>query len=885
MPAITQRITNFLGGVSTQPDTKKLPGQVREAKNVYPDPVLGLVKRPGFKFLDALHDGSGTDYTTPAFNNAKWFYINRDNDEVYLGCIVGNTTPSNAAIHIWNATPDNSGNYVKATVTYGSTGNPKAYLNAVTPQDYELLTVQDTTVLVNKTKTVAETAGTAPTTFSGSIIVKAIEYSATYTVIIDGTSYNYQTYNADNFTTDSNTDTRLNADTILTGLKTAIDNANISGLTVEKGSNCLELTKTSSFTLDAKGGIGGTSLKSFQNEVDTITDLPTVSKHGRIVTVVNTSSTSDTYYAKFVANKGSGLGDGYWEETLKPGLSPGLDASTMPHELVNTATNVFVFKEIEYTARLIGDDNSNSQPSFVGNQITSAFFNNNRLGFLTGDNVSMSQSGEFFNFYHVTASAATASDPVDLACSSVRPLQLHAALPAVNGLLLFSQNQQFIMYSESGNLTPQDSIINGMSNYEMDKNIAPVDVGTAVYFISKTPAWSRIFSYQLRGLAEPPQVLDIGKVVSEYIPSTVTQMISSPQNSFVCLYGETDKTLYFYRFYDTGDRQAMQAWFKWDLPGYPLTINVEQDVMYCVLQAGDKYIMCSLNISSIPSESIVTTSEGIAVNPYMDFYADAASVTSYNGGSKITLPFDDISGLDPVILVKGSGSNFSGITESGFTAPVTKETSGGSTYFFLPGKDLSGQASNVVVGYKFAYDVTLPTIYYQQTPDGIRLDYASYLILNRLKFSCGQTAGFGLKMKISGVRGKEFTFTGDGSTTTFALPFTPRDRNDIVVKIDGVQSTTFTINDAGSIVFTTAPAANTSILAYEDYIFLDEGAANLDYYLADDVAIEGQATFTFPVNQRNKNVEIRIFNNAPFPMSLTSMVWEGQYSQRFIRRA
>ena len=127
MPAITQRITNFLGGVSTQPDTKKLPGQVKEAKNVYPDPALGLTKRPGFKFLDALHDGSGTDYTTPAFANAKWFYINRDNDEVYLGCIVGNATPANAAIHIWNATPDNSGNYVKATVTYGSTGNPKAY--------------------------------------------------------------------------------------------------------------------------------------------------------------------------------------------------------------------------------------------------------------------------------------------------------------------------------------------------------------------------------------------------------------------------------------------------------------------------------------------------------------------------------------------------------------------------------------------------------------------------------------------------------------------------------------------------------------------------------------------------------------------------------------
>ena len=885
MPAITQRITNFLGGVSTQPDTKKLPGQVKEAKNVYPDPALGLTKRPGFKFLDALHDGSGTDYTTPAFANAKWFYINRDNDEVYLGCIVGNATPANAAIHIWNATPDNSGNYVKATVTYGSTGNPKAYLSGLTSKDYELLTVQDTSIVVNKTKTVTALTGTAPTTFSGSVSVRSIEYSSTYRVIIDGTTYSYATYNADQFNTPTATDTKLNADLILTGLKTAIDAASISGLTVEKGSNCLEFTKTTAFTLDANGGAGGDAIKSFQDEVSTVTDLPAVSKHGRNVLVVNTSSAADSYYAQFVSNTGSGIGDGYWEETLKPGLSPGLDASTMPHELVNTSLNNFTFQQISYTARLVGDDATNSQPSFVGTTINGAFFNNNRLGFLTGENVSMSQSGEFFNFYHVTSSAATASDPIDLACSSIRPLQLQAALPSVNGMLLFSQNQQFLMYSESGNLTPQDSIINGLSNYEMDKNIPPVEVGTSIYFVSKTPAWSRIFSYTLRGLQSPPQVLDIGKVVSQYVPASVTQIVSSPQNSFVCLYGESDKTLYFYRFYDTGEAQEMQAWFKWTLPGFPLSINVEQDVMYAIIQAGNKYIMCSLNISSTPSEAIVTSSTGNSVNPYMDFYATAASVTSLNGGSRINLPFDDISGLDPVILVKGSGINFQNINQSGYTAPVTKVTSGGSTYFFLPGRDLSSQASDVVVGYKFAYDVTLPTLYYQQTPDGARIDYASYLVLNRLKFSCGETASFGLKLRVKGVRGEQFTFTGDGSTTTFPLPFTPEDKNDVVIQINDVASTAFSINDANSIVFSSAPANNSSILAYEDYTFVNEGAADLDYYLADDVAIEGESIYTFPVNQRNKNVEIRIFNNTPFPISLSSMVWEGQYSQRFIKRA
>ena len=48
MAAVTQRINNYLGGVSRQSDDKKLPGQVRECLNGYPDPTFGLTKRPGF---------------------------------------------------------------------------------------------------------------------------------------------------------------------------------------------------------------------------------------------------------------------------------------------------------------------------------------------------------------------------------------------------------------------------------------------------------------------------------------------------------------------------------------------------------------------------------------------------------------------------------------------------------------------------------------------------------------------------------------------------------------------------------------------------------------------------------------------------------------------
>ena len=87
MASVTQRVQSYTGGVSKQPDDKKFPGQVREALNSYPDPTFGLQKRPGLKFLTVLKDGSGTAYDNTDLDNAKWFYIHRDNDEKYIGCI------------------------------------------------------------------------------------------------------------------------------------------------------------------------------------------------------------------------------------------------------------------------------------------------------------------------------------------------------------------------------------------------------------------------------------------------------------------------------------------------------------------------------------------------------------------------------------------------------------------------------------------------------------------------------------------------------------------------------------------------------------------------------------------------------------------------------
>ena len=80
MAAVNQRIPNFLGGVSQQPDKIKFPGQLRACDNAVPDITFGLKKRPPAEFVANL---SGAN------NYGKWFEIIRDDDEKYIFQVTG----------------------------------------------------------------------------------------------------------------------------------------------------------------------------------------------------------------------------------------------------------------------------------------------------------------------------------------------------------------------------------------------------------------------------------------------------------------------------------------------------------------------------------------------------------------------------------------------------------------------------------------------------------------------------------------------------------------------------------------------------------------------------------------------------------------------------
>ena len=832
MAVVTQQVPTFLGGVSRQQDIKKSPGQMSEILNAFPDPAFGLIKRNGSQFLDEL-----TPPTSDSLDNAYWFSINRDDDESYLIAV------TNAGkIKWWNLVPTLSGSSFTwasgevvdaATQTYLTAGSGNAI------DKIETVTYLDQTYLINKEKTVEMLPkSTYNLKRNGTVVVASLE-NGLYEIFLDGQVYSHSITINDT------------VDHLLTTLKTNINNADPS-YTVEIYGSSLEITKATAFDLEVKGGDSGKGLTSYQDGVTNTSRLSASSPDGRRVKILNSIDDRNSYFVKFigVAGSTSETGTGYWQEDIgwdEDPLTPntaqlasaGFNITTMPYKLVNTAKNTFTVGPENWAPRATGNDLSCPIPSFVDRVIKFGVLNSNRLALLGPDSVVLSAAKDISNFFYISAQTVTAADPVDVDIPSARVGTLHSAISRTQGLILFTQFEQFLLYSESGNLTPFDSIIRTIGQYENAPDVEIQDVGPYVTFISRTPLSTKVFGMQPRGGNEAPNTSEISQIVSGYIPSDASQLIADPQNSLIATYSETDETIYMYKFYSNGQEQLMQAWFKWQVVGTVKFMEVLQNILVLVTESDGVYNLSIISLIQDPYPLAQRFPSGtpdlttIAVsNARLDFLyipVSYGTITYDSATQRSTLPrpYNHITGKNAFAVKVPTVSaqqpqKLSDLPKLFITSSFNPI--GNGTIFEIDESDwtvqgdLTGLDSQLVVGYAFDYEVELPTYYFNQ---GQSIDWSAILTVARMRFNVG----------LSGY-----------------LEF--------FLKRYGAQEWR-----------------------------LIQPVIQADYYLANNIPLNKDTVFNVPIHQRNTNYQLKVKSTSPFPVTLTSMTWEGNYSTRYIRRA
>jgi hypothetical protein len=817
MTSVSQRIPNFIGGVSQQADEKMLLGQVKDALNCYPDITLGMLKRPGGKFLGRL-----ASITANTANTAAWFSMFRDNQEKYIATISSAGVP-----RVWNLLTGLAG-----TITYpsGKQAAIESYLTATDYRSIKTLTINDFTYIVNSEKVV--TAKAAPSWNAkrqATIIVSGIEHDNVYSVTIGGSTFTY--------TAPSSNSGKLLISTVMTGISNAITSGFATKTIID---NTIYLTFSSDTNVSGFAGGTGKDLRVFQDSVDTFSRLPEQAKHNQVVKINNTTASQDDFYLKFIADDGNS-GKGYWEETVAPNVSTGLNEATMPVALIRTSVSPLTFRAtfldgsetinslpLLWEPRLVGDEESNTHPSFVNNTIQDIFLFNNRLGFLTEDNVSMSQAGDYYNFYHKSATTVAASDPIDLSCASIKPAIVRSVVPVTQGLLLFSDSQQFLMEAENGAWTPANCTISTIANYECDRYLKPVDLGSTVLYVSRNQSWSRAFEIFVRGQRETPTVSETTKIVPEWMPQGITDAVGSAQNGLWIASNRTSTYMYLHRFYDLGDERAMASWVRWLLPSNVIHTAIQNDILYVLTSGTEGYTVTQYKLVLAPSTGGLINSLGNTVDPHLDSWCEVTDATmvsptpptapSYSNTTSLTkvyLPtyFNTTKTIRFVVGLLKAGSPG---TQSGYTNVATLASDGGGTYFTIPG-DVTG--NYIYVGYEYNMELTLPRYYYNMGQAGV--DFTAVTTTSRMAF-----------------------YTGLGGDVYFSI----RDRSRPEWASIG-------------------------------------GAQVADFYISNTSPFRDTYVYKVPIYQRPDNYTMKVTSNTPFPVSLVSMQWEGQYAPGFYRRS
>jgi len=670
MPMISSAIPNLIQGVSQQSPPLRLSSQAEVQQNAFPSLVEGLQKRPPLEHLAVI---SNTE-TSGSYVHL----INRDATERYFVLI-------NASRQI--SVYDLAGN--QKTVTYPdgtgylTTSNPSTAFRAVTVADY--------TFIVNTEKTAAYNSNVSPSnTFQGLIAVKQGDYNQRYTVYVDGAQ-------VANITTSDTDQVETRTTSIASRLASAISNA--SGLTATSNGSTVIITKTgnASFDLATYDSLGDTGITSTTGTVQRFDDLPAYAPNNYVAQVQGDQTNDfDDYYVKFVSDHGdqSLLGSGTWIETIKPNISYELNAATMPHLLIRQANGSFTLEQGEWGDRIIGDLTSAPTPSFIGKKISDVFFFQNRLGFLSGENVVMSRTSEYFDFFKSTARSILDNDPIDVAASHTKVSTLKHAIPFDRKLLLFSDQTQFILKG-SEYITPKNTSIAQTTEYEASSTAKPAAAGNLVYFSSTRGGFSSIREYYVIDDTDRSDATDVTSHVAKYVPDNLYSMaVSTAENAMVCLSSSDASSMYVYKYHIAGREKLQSAWFKYTFNGLTvLDAEFMDSALYVLGNKGGKTVLCTVSFDAgrfDTNQTYVTR---------LDYrFPETACTRTYNSGTgqtTITTPYALVA---PFVTKRG--------TNQGTTIPVVSS----STTSVVVAGDHSSTQLYVGEKYLMTYEFSQPNM-------------------------------------------------------------------------------------------------------------------------------------------------------------------------------
>lgn len=565
----------LIQGVSQQPEGQRLPGQCWEQINWQSSASDGLVRRPPTELKARLPIANPDGV-------AVYFYRRGDDEEYTV------TIEQDGTLRVWDK------DYSERTVvaTHGSYLLPPT---GVPIKDVlRFHTIGDVTFIANKTKKIAlGTTKSAPAPAEAIINCMKGNYARAYKVSVTWTKDGVSTNTSVTYTTRDSSNAAnevdISADNIATklydGLVVALTSA--YGWTVTKLGNVIYLkhvppvgsTDPGKFTIGSFDGNNDNDMVVITKSVSKYANLPNRAVEGyRVQVQGKTGDDFNDYWIEFHVNEGSEDGRGKWKECLAPDLVIGEDSNTMPHILLRKKDGTFKFgPAVEsfdadlpnmngWAGRQCGDDDSNPWRSYVGYTVNDIASFQDRLVLLCDENVVMSRSRDYLNFYKESATENTDADPLDFASSENEVANLERMCLFGGNLVVFSSNTEFVVPGTDV-LKASTAVLQPKSSFNASLKAAPVPSGSNVFFATEYGDFSGIREFFIETQTDNATATLTTQHADRYLVGTVANMAGSTNMNVLLVQTDRDEhIIYNYDYYWQGNKKAQSSWSKYIFP-------------------------------------------------------------------------------------------------------------------------------------------------------------------------------------------------------------------------------------------------------------------------------------------------------------------------------
>ena len=639
MSLVSASIPNLINGVSQQPPSLRLNTQAELQENGLSTVVEGLRKRPCTEHIATL---SGVPAT---IDSAFIHTIRRDENEFYTLIITAGT------LNVY----DKDGTQISVASNPSTAIN---YLSGLTDPATEIsaTTVADYTFIVNKNKTVAKdtTNLTAARPPEALFYVKQGDYKTDFTIRVkfNGTTYTSTKQTLDSSNAANQADVRTNK--IATDLHNGLNLP--AGFTKGLLDNVIYIKRNDNqdFEVEATDSRGDTFILAFKGQTSDFKKLPPKGKEGFLIEVTGDNQKGqDDYYVQLTDPDGNG--QLVWKEVAAPSAEKQFDATTMPHQLVRLSNGTFEFKPASWGEREAGDNDTNPFPSFVDYKINDIFFHRNRLGFLSDENVIMSEAGSYFNFFQNTVITLVDSGPLDVAVSNNQVSILKHAVPFSEQLLLFSDLTQFVLRAEDI-LAPDTVSIDVTTQFEASLRSKPVGAGKYIFFATQSGTSSGVREYFVETDTDTNDAANITAHVPSYIKGEITKLTaSSNEDTLLVLSDDDKKAVYVYRYYWNGNEKLQSAWSKWVFDGDVLNADFNKSEIYMIVKRGNDVCLEVINLGTDSAIAVTDANHPILLDRRVKLESGGTTTVPYTDSDTIYVTQDG-----PQIAASAVASTLSG---------------------------------------------------------------------------------------------------------------------------------------------------------------------------------------------------------------------------------